>query len=78
MLYSDFALYLNKFIDTQALFCFSISVVVAFLIFYIALLSAKRYDKTLRTAIDKWYSGQHLTKREERIFYEYQEFKEKV
>lgn len=78
-MYSDFILYLNKYIDKDEftiVFLLAISVILAFIVYYFILYSVDRYQKTLETAIDKWYSGQHLTKREERVFYEYQEYKE--
>lgn len=73
-MYSDFIFYISKYIDLDVLFCFSLSVVIAFIIFFIAFYLAKKENDTLKRAIDKWYSRKHLTKREERLFYEYQDY----
>lgn len=78
-MYSDFIFYLSKYIDKEEFTIVSIlalSVLLAFILYYFILYSVSRYKETLDQAIDKWYKGQQLTKREERIFYEYQEFKE--
>ncbi len=78
-MYSDFIFYLSKYIDKEEFTIISIlalSVILAFILYYFILYSVSRYNKILEIAIDKWYSGKPLTKREERIFYEYQEFKE--
>lgn len=80
-MYSDFIFYLSKYIDKEEFTIVSIlalSVLLAFILYYFILYSVNRYKETLDQAIDKWYKGQHLTKREERVFYEYQEFKESL
>lgn len=77
-MYSDLVFYLCKYIDINILFYFSLSVVIGFVIIGLAFYSVERYDKKLKIVVDKWYSGKHLTKREEKMFYEYQEYREKL
>ena len=71
-MYSDFIFYISKYIDLDLLFCFLFLFVIAFTIFFIAFYLAKKENDILKLAIDKWYSGKHLTKLEEMLFYEYQ------
>ena len=78
-MYSDFILYINQFIDKEELTFISLlclSIFTTLIIFAIAVYFGYIYEQTLKTAIDKWYSGKPLTKKEERVFYEYQDFKE--
>ena len=62
----------------KLLFCFSLSVLLALLAFYLMLRSVANYSKNLDSAIKKWYTGKELTKKEEKIFFEYAEIKEKL
>ena len=45
---------------------------------HIVYLNVAKYNYTLELAIEKWYTGKELTKKEEKIFFEYAEIKEKL
>ena len=75
VLYTDFYSYISNYIDMDLFLCFSLSVAIAFIIVYLAYYSSKQYITTLYRAIDKCSKGERLSKKEERIYDEYQEYK---
>lgn len=75
---TDFIQYLQNWgIDLDMLFIFSLSIFIAFVVAYFAIYMGVRYGETLESALDKVSRGRYdlLTKRERRVWDEYEEFK---
>lgn len=75
---TDFIQYMQNWgIDLDMLFIFSLSIFIAFVVAYVAVYMGVKYGETLESAVDKVKRGRYdlLTKRERRVWDEYEEFK---
>ena len=78
MLSMDFIEYLQYWgVDLDILFVFSLSIIISFAVFYIALYFGAKYGETLDNAVDKVKRGRYdlLTKKERNVWEEFEEYK---
>ena len=73
-MYTEFILYINKYIEQESIICVFSLILISFLI-AILIWQGEKYNNILQSAYNKKKRNEKLTKQEQKIWAEYENYK---